>query len=311
MKELSVQKTFHLTGHSGAVYSISKGERSELIFSGSSDKIITRWNLATEQAENFAIQLPSIVYAICFEASLNLLLAGTSEGAIHIIDLSNKTEKKKLLHHTASIFDIVYSPVHQIFIAASADGNISVIDVVTLSLTQKIKLCNEKVRCLDLNGTQTELAIACGDGSIRIFDVAEMKEKNNFAAHQFSANAVKFHPDGIHILSGGKDAHLNIWGMREGENPILEMSIPAHNYAIYSIAFHPNNRLFATGSRDKTIKIWDSETFEFLARINKENYDGHINSVNKIYWSQYNSILVSTGDDRAIIGWEINEENQL
>jgi WD repeat-containing protein 61 len=87
---------------------------------------------------------------------------------------------------------------------------------------------------------------------------------------------------------------------------VIIKSIPAHEWAIYDIAYSPNSKLFATASRDKTIKIWDSKTFELLKVINKEKDRGHLNSVNKLIWSTYNNYLISAGDDRAIIIWEIN-----
>lgn len=114
---------------------------------------------------------------------------------------------------------------------------------------------------------------------------------------------MRFSPDGKFLLTGGKDAHLNIWQV--GHYDKIK-SIPAHDWAIYDIAYSPNSNLFATASRDKTLKIWDSKTFQLLKVINKEKYDGHQFSVNKLIWSTYNNYLISAGDDRAIIIWEIN-----
>jgi WD40 repeat protein len=129
-----------------------------------------------------------------------------------------------------------------------------------------------------------------------------LEEKIIYSAHTLSANIVRYSPDGKFLLSGGRDAHLNIW---DTKNYSQVKSIPAHNYAIYDIAFSPDAKLFATASRDKTIKIWDADMFEILARISKENYEGHVNSVNKLFWSDYNNYLVSSGDDRAVMVWEI------
>ena len=123
-----------------------------------------------------------------------------------------------------------------------------------------------------------------------------------FSAHQFSANVATYSPDGTLLLSGGRDAHLNIW---DAKSYTLIKSIPAHNFAIYDIVFSPDAKLFATASRDKTIKIWDAETFELLVRIDKEKWDGHLNSVNKLLWSSYNNYLISTGDDRSIMVWDV------
>ena len=107
-------------------------------------------------------------------------------------------------------------------------------------------------------------------------------------------------------------------------------SIPAHNYAIYSIVFSPDGKYFATASRDKTIKIWDANNLNVLSRINKESFDGHINSVNKLMWTTspksspresvlsrdqkglsnspagvVGSYLISASDDRKVMVWEI------
>ena len=165
-----------------------------------------------------------------------------------------------------------------------------------------LDLCKEKVRSIQLKQDGSELAVASGDGMIRIFDPENMTEKISFKAHELSANTVMYHPSNDLLLSGGRDAHLNIW---DAKSYHLLQSIPAHNYAVYGIEFSPDGRLLATASRDKTIKIWDAESFEILARIDKEKYQGHLNSVNKILWTSYQNYLISAGDDRSIMVWEI------
>lgn len=62
-----------------------------------------------------------------------------------------------------------------------------------------------------MNKDHTVLAVACGDGSIRIFDVVSMREFQRIDGHQLSVNCVRFHPEDNYLLSGGKDAHLKIW----------------------------------------------------------------------------------------------------
>ena len=301
-----VKKIIDLPGHSGAIYTLERGTEPHFFFSGSSDKFFAQWNLKSLQSEKFALQLPAIVYAICYVAEKNMLLAGTSSGSIHIVDLIEKKEIKILQHHTAPIFDIKHSPNNKCFYVASGDGNFSVCSLATLSLQKIKKISNEKIRSIDIDNNQQELALTCGDGTIRIYDLETLEEKRNFQGHKLAANVVKYHPNGKYLLSGGRDAHLNIW---DAENDYqLAQSIPGHNYAIYSIVFSPDGKLFATASRDKTFKIWNAETFEFLVRVNKENFDGHMNSVNKLFWSSYKNYLISAGDDRTIMVWEVSQE---
>lgn len=299
MQKIEVQKIGQMTGHSGSVYTLENGVESHQVFSGSSDKFVTLWNIKNLSSEKFAAQFPDIIYSICHIPERKLLLAGTSSGKIHILDLEKKQEVKILAHHTGPVFDIKYSLPTNSFFSVSGDGAFVKCSLENLAAEKIIKLCNEKVRSIDVS--KTKIAVACGDGTVRIFDLNSLAATNNFTAHKMAVNVVKFHSSGKFLFSGGKDAHLNIWD----DKYELVISIPAHNYAIYSIVFSPDGKFFATASRDKTFKIWDAKTFDLLLRVNKEKYDAHINSVNKLLWTNYNDYLISTGDDRAVMVWKI------
>jgi WD40 repeat protein len=292
-----------LTGHSGCVYAMDKGISENTVFTAGSDMFIVLWNLETLQAEKFSASLPSAVYAICHIPEKKLLLAGTTTGSIHILDLEKKEEIKMLQHHTAPIFDIKYSLETNCFYTAGGDGNFAVCSLDTLSLIKMKKLSKEKVRSIDFNYITSEIAVALGDCNVLIFDLHTLDYKKDFIGHGLASNVVRYSPDGKFLLTGGRDAHLNIWQVGNYE---LVKSIPAHNWAIYDIAFSPDATLFATASRDKTIKIWNAKTFQLLKRITKENFDAHTHSVNKLIWSTYNNYLVSVGDDRLVMVREVN-----
>ena len=302
--ELKVNKAATLTGHSGPVYSIVPGPAPHLIFTCSGDHVVAQWDLQQLAAAPFAAKFPAIVYSLCFVKEQNLLLAGTSEGAIHIIDLDQKKEIKILRHHNGPVFNIQYSAKHHSFYSAGSDGQLSVCSLKTLSLLGLKKLCNAKVRSIAVNDNKGKITVASGDLMIRIFDMASLEEENVFKAHNLSANVAAWHPDGRHLVTGGRDAHLNVWDIMN--NYALVRSVPAHNYAIYGIAFNPGGKLFATASRDKTIKLW-TENADFILRINQENFDGHSHSVNALSWPGYNNYLVSAGDDRSIVVWSIDQ----
>lgn len=302
--KIDIKNIAVLSGHSGCVYAMDKGLSESTVFTGGSDKFIVLWNLETLHAEKFVASLPATVYTICHIPEKKLLLAGTTAGNIHIIDLDKKEEIKILQHHTEPVFDIKYSLNTNCFYTAGGDGNFAVCSLDTLSLIKIKKLSTQKVRSIDFNYTTSEIAVACGDCNILIFDLYTLAEKKSFIAHQLAANVVRYSPDGTFLLTGGRDAYLNIW---QAANYELVKSIPAHNWAIYDIVYNPDASLFATASRDKTIKIWDVKTFQILKRIRKENFDSHTYSVNKLLWSTYNNYLVSAGDDRMIVVREIKK----
>src|SRR6185295_8753407 len=109
-------------------------------------------------------------------------------------------------------------------------GNFAICSLDTLSLIKIKKLCNEKARSININYVTSEIAVAAGDCNVRIYDLISLEEKKTFIAHQLSANIVTYSPGGKLLLTGGRDAHLKIWDVKDYE---LIKSIPAHNYAIY------------------------------------------------------------------------------
>ena len=304
--KILVNKLFHLTGHQAAVYALVAGADEKLVYTGSSDKMIARWNIAEKKADNFAASMPTSVYQLLYDVAYNRLYVGSGVGAVHVIDLNEKKEIKNLiLHPNAAIFDLIKADKFNLIITAAADGSVVAFHENNFELIARNKLCEQKIRSLCFIESSQVLLAACGDGYIRVLELPTLKVVNQFYAHDLSANKVIKHPIKDIILSGGRDAHLNI--MEWPSCKIME-KIPAHNFAIYDIVFHPENSLFATASRDKNIKIWDANSLQFLYRIDKEKNEGHINSVNKLLWSKYENTLVSTGDDRSTMGWQIKME---
>lgn len=296
-KKMEVKTIGTLSGHSGCIYAVDRGLYANTIFTGGSDNFIAQWNLDTLQGEKFATSFGAHLYAICHIPERKLLLAGTTDGNIHIVDIVQKKEIRILKNHAGPVFDIKYSLKTNCFYTAGGDGNFAVCSLDNLSLIKVISLSGEKLRSIDFNYAAAEIAIAMGSCDIFILDLFTLQLKHGFLAHRLSANIARYTPDNKFLLSGGRDAFLNIW---ETDKYNLVKSIPAHNWAIYDIAFSPDDTLFATASRDKTVKIWDARTFGLIKRITKECITGHTHSVNKLLWSAYNNYMVSVGDDKEV-----------
>lgn len=309
IKDIQVKKLKELESHRGSIYTLEPSHEKHLFYSGSSDRLVVEWNLKT--GSNKAVsKLPAKAFALKYIPERNLLFIGQSEGGIHVINLEQQKEIKLLQLHRQHIFDIQYLEHKQWLFVLGGDGVLSVWEMDTYALVTAIKLCDEKVRSIDFHLDNNEAAVGCGDGTIRIIDLNTLEEKLTLQGHlkNFSVNSVCYTPNRKYLLTGSRDAYLSVWEVATGYK--LFNRIPAHNYAIYSIVFSPDHKLFATASRDKTIKIWNVATFEPLLRINKEKHEGHSNSVNKLWWSNYNNYLLSTGDDSKIMIWDIHLKNE-
>jgi WD40 repeat protein len=298
---LTAFKTIVLQAHSASLYALAPGRTKGMLFSAGADKVVAEWDVNLPDPNPFAIRTERTVYSL-----LNLdrkqLVIGTIVGGMHIIDLETKQEIRHLKFHDKGIFYLLELPQQKKVIAACSDGSISIWNSRDWSLERHLKLSHEKIRRLAVNIEETLVAVASGDGKIRLLETNQFNIAFEFDAHEGGANSVAFHPNGD-LYSGGKDAHLCHWNADKGFE--LETRIPAHNFAIYDIVIPADARFMATASRDKTIKIWDFADLSKPFRLDRAKSAGHINSVNAALWLEDEQLLATCSDDRSIILWRI------
>jgi WD40 repeat protein len=167
-------------------------------------------------------------------------------------------------------------------------------------------LCDTKLRDLALPPDGAWLAVACGDGCVRVLDTDLFNEHATIEAHgtaamagePHGATAVAWHPHKPVLLSGGKDGHLRAWHATDRFRRVQD--IAAHKGGIYRIAFDAQGARLATASRDKTAKLWDARSLDPLARLDLRA-GGHTHSVNDVLWC--GGAWLTCGDDRRVIAW--------
>ncbi len=300
------KKIKQFDGHEGSIYTLEQGAEPHLFFSGSNDNLIVEWDLTNPKSSRAVAKLPMKAFAIKYIPQRNLLLVGNFNGGVHVIDLAQKKEVKLIQFHQMVIFDIQYWEEKDCFFVLSGDGSFSVWSLEDFSLIKAKRVSEKRLRSMDFQLERREFALGCGDGTVRIFDLDSFEEKQSCEGHQadFSVTVLRYTPDGKYLISGSRDAHLNLWDVEK--DYAMVKRIPAHNYAIYSISFSPDGSSFATGSMDKSVKVWETNELELLLNISKPKHeDAHANSVNSVLWSTFENALISTGDDRTIKAWEV------
>ena len=298
---IKIDKIDTFTGHRDCVYALEGSAEKHRFFSAAGDGFVVRWNLEKPDVGELIAKVGHSVYAMAYLAKDNQLWIIENFEGVHVIDIETKQELKSLKLAQTNYFDIqIYQ--NQAFIAGG-DGIISVVDIDGFSFKKHIKASEMSVRCLAINPVERELAAGFSDNTIKVFDLQTFQLKKVIEAHSNSVFALKYSPDFRFLLSGSRDARLKIWNVEH--NYTLEKEIVAHTFAINNIVFNPNEKLFATCSMDKSIKIWDAEKFKLLKVIDRARHAGHGTSVNKLFWSSYNDLIVSGSDDRTISVWKL------
>ncbi len=298
---MQVEKIDTFSGHRDCVYTLERSSESFQFFSAGGDGLVVRWDLRKPDAGELFAQIPASIYALCFDKTKNQLWIGQNFEGIHLIDVESKEEINSIKITSASIFDI---KIHQnnAFVGLS-DGTVVVMDVEHFTVKKHIKASDKSVRNIAINSLMSEFAVAYSDFSVKIFDLNDFSLKLVVNQHTNSVFTLCYSPDYQYLITAGRDAHLKVLVVNQQYD--VYKDIPAHLFAINDIKFSPNGKYFATCSMDKSIKIWDIDQFKLLKVIDKSRHAGHGTSINKLWWSEYEDLLVSASDDKHISVWSV------
>lgn len=300
---IEVERIAELSGHQNPIFTIEPSVKPGIIFTAGNDKGVVEWSLKKMDFIKVMFPVQTSVYALHCPDFKPLLISGERSGLVTIFDFIEQKVTAKLQHHQLPIFDIKSIKSKNELLLASEDGTVSVWDLNSYKILYNFKVSSEIVRVIAVSPDEKIVAFGCKDNTISVFNLEDYSFVEKLTQHTMPVTALQFSPDGMYLLSGSRDAQLKVWKL---VNFSILHSLPAHLFSIYDIKFHPSKPIFATASRDKTIKIWDSETFKLLKTISREKgYPTHKLSINKICWDIETGNLLTTGDDKLIMIWQV------
>jgi len=301
---MNAKQIAKLTGHNGSIYTIVQGQEAHKVLTGAGDGWVIEWDLTNFETAKVVAKVETNIFSMAYLKNNNWVVVGNMFGGLHWVDLNAKTDLKNSQFHEKGVFDILELDNH--IYTVGGKGKLAKWNIETQSIVESIQLSNQSLRSIDYDYFGKRFVVGSSDNSIYFLDNMLNIKHRIVSAHENSVFTAKFAENGTKLFSGSRDAHLKVWDLND--NFVNINSQPAHWFTINNIAFHPTKALLATASRDKTIKIWNKNTYELLKVIDVIKLGGHINSVNKLLWTNYNDWLISVSDDRTVMVWDISDQ---
>jgi len=150
------------------------------------------------------------------------------------------------------------------------------------------------------------LALGAEDGSIRLWEMPEARERAVLRGHSGTVTSVTFSPDGKRLVSGSREGRLLLWDAITGaERRVLmtEGSAP-----IRVAAFSPDGRTIGIAepsSEAMAVVLFDAETGELRTHL-----FGHALGINSLAFSPDGQILATGGVDGAMKLWYLKHAKE-
>jgi WD40 repeat protein len=242
-----------LKGHNAPVKDIAFSPDSQVIASASADTTVRLWVAASGQSMHVLRRHTDAVNAVAFSASGRLLASGGGDQRIMLLDMRESAGTSALTGHNGEITSVIFG-AGDMLASGGWDKTLRLWDSVDRS-ERVILPFDDWIRELAISDDRRILAAACKDGTLRLIDFLSGAQLRVIQAHEGGVDCASFSPDGLLLLSGGRDHTLKLWDLEtESAQPLVVLE--GHTKPVLTAAFHPVGNLIASGSGDNTVRLW-------------------------------------------------------
>jgi len=156
-----------------------------------------------------------------------------------------------------------------------------------------------KVLCVAISPDSSMLASGGSDSTVVIWDFNTHAVVNRIDFAKGKITSIKFSPDNQFILFGCSNSQAYLCNIKE-QRKVHEFK--DQQLDVTSVAFTSDGSMIAIAGGDKIIRLYSSVNYEL-----KSELKGHTNWIRTIGFYNQDKNLISGGDDKKIIQWNLSK----
>jgi WD40 repeat protein/serine/threonine protein kinase len=157
-----------------------------------------------------------------------------------------------------------------------------------------------RIWSLDFSPSKHQLASACGDGTVRVWDLSSpAPERRLLKQISPGASCLAFSPDGQTLLTGHRNGAARLWNVQSGQ--VAQEICPSDGGAendILSASWSPDGRILALGRAASNAILWD-----VMARRRLPELAGENGAQQQVAFSPDGKLLATGGTAQALHLW--------
>jgi WD40 repeat protein len=300
-----------LEGHTEAVRSVCFGPDGRTLASGSDDKSVKLWDVATgRNTTTLKEEDPYLWSCAAFSPDGKMLATGGWFNKVKLWDVGTRKGKvlldeRKQCPETVAVF----SPDGKTLASGGVcRREMKLFDVATgkakAALVTWKGFNPEGVLAIGFTPDSKTLVSVGRPDEVKLWDAVTGKNtatlKIASIAHSAAVSSSgKLVATAVYVDLGDRYVakDIKVWAVATGKE---QVTLQGHTLDVLSLAFDPEGKTLASGCEDGTIKLWDEASGKELATLK-----GHTDMVWSLAFSKDGKVLASGSADKTIKLWEV------
>jgi predicted NACHT family NTPase len=310
------------------VNSVSLSRDGRLALSGSGDKTLKLWEIATGRCLRTFEGHTDEVYSVSLSADGRFALSGSGDKTLKLWEVATGRCLHTYEGHRDRVYSVSMSADGRFVLSGSGDKTLKLWEIATGHCLHTYKGHRDRVYSVSMSTDGRFVLSGSGDKTLKLWEIATGHCLHTYEGHRDRVYSVSMSADGRFVLSGSGDKTLKLWERATGH---CLHTFEEHTDKVTSVTLSADSRLALSGSRDGTLKLWEVVGDRYLFPFERyiaavilsllessdktlklwevvigrclRTFEGHGNSVRSVSLSTDCSLALSGSDDEPLKLW--------
>jgi pleiotropic regulator 1 len=295
-----------ISGHVGWVRSVCVDHSNKWFATGSGDRTIKIWDLASGSLKLTLTGHISSVRGLQISKRHPYLFSVSEDKTVKCWDLEYNKVVPSYHGHLSGVFTCNLHPTIDVLMTGGRDAAVRVWDIRTKTEVRVLSGHTHTIGDIQSQGVDPQVISGSHDSTIKCWDLATGRCSSTLTNHKKSVRALRIHHSEYSFASGAAD-NIKAWKCPEGK---FLRNYERHNTIINALALNQDNVL-VSGGNNGSINLYDWKSGYNFQTIQSQVQPGSLDSEAGIFATEFDqtgSRLITCETDKTIKIWKEDEE---
>jgi pleiotropic regulator 1 len=293
-----------ISGHLGWVRSVAVDISNHWFATGSADRVIKIWDLASGTLKLSLTGHINTVRGLCVSDRHPYLFSCGDDRMVKCWDLESNKVVRHYHGHLSGVYAIGLHPTLDVLITSGRDATARVWDIRTKQAIHILSSHQNTVADIKTQEVEPQVITASMDATVKLWDLAAGKCRVTLTHHKKSVRALAIHPIEYVFASASPD-NIKQWKCPDGQ---FIQNITGHRAIINTLSVNADGVLFS-GADNGSMMFWDWSSGHQFQEMQSIVQPGSLDSEAGIFASTFDrtgSRLITCEADKTIKIWKVS-----